>query len=271
MAQASSIAYKLEKSLGSVERFVKSEWGMEDFHFIQKDDTECFIAANKDVIFLVFQGTEKSSLRDWITDCKFRKRLGPWNLGVHRGFKTALEIAWDEIDALIENLNKRAKRPLFITGHSLGGALATLAAAQCVEERIPVNAMYTFGQPMAGNSSFAEKFDRVFKSAYRFVNNEDIVTRIPFELFNFSHVGCLCYFDNRKKLHIQPEKSFVFRDRYEGVEVRSLQNLRHLRHLYPNEVDDHKIEEYIYNIEKALKEKSWETRPEGGFLKYINQ
>lgn len=159
---------------------------------------------------------------------------------------------------------------MFIAGHSLGGALVTLAVAKFLEEGESVSAMYTYGQPMVGSIAFAEKFNRTFKYAYRLVNNEDIVTRVPFRQFNFRHIGCLYYFDNKRKMHIQPDETFVSTDRYEGVEVRSLQNFSRLRSLYPNEAEDHSLEQYTYNIKKAIREKDWESKPYGDFLKYVN-
>jgi len=268
LAQASGLAYDLPDI---IEKDARSKWSMKDFSFIQKDDSECFIGANTDVILLVFRGTEQNSLKDWITDFQFRKKLGPWKLGVHRGFKEAVDLVWDEVYQRIVRLTKIANRPLFIAGHSLGGALATLATANFLEENFPVKALYTFGQPRVGGKLFVNKFNKSFKYTYRFVNNEDIVTRVPFKPFNYDHIGCLRYFDSDRNLRIEPDEKFISQDRYKGVEVRSTEEFHHLRHLYPNEFEDHGLGQYIYNIEKAIREESWKTRPDGNFLKYINQ
>ena len=71
---------------------------------------------------------------------------------VHLGIATALDFVWDSFKDRIS-----ADRPLFITGHSLGGGLATLAAARLSQGR-DVHGVYTFGSPRVGDSEFAQQF-----------------------------------------------------------------------------------------------------------------
>lgn len=66
-----------------------------------------------------------------------------------------------------ERLNKDPNLRISVTGHSLGGAQASLAAVHLIKEGIVPQAkleLYTFGQPRVGNSQFAFEFDRVRQS-----------------------------------------------------------------------------------------------------------
>jgi len=103
---------------------------------------------------------------------------------VHRGFLRSLDTIWREAeDALGDG-------KVWFTGHSLGAALATLAA-----DRLPgSHALYTYGSPRVGDKKFRQAFRA---NAYRFVNNNDGITVVPpgSSLFPYRHVGDLKYLD----------------------------------------------------------------------------
>ncbi|WP_052494019.1 lipase family protein [Nitrosospira sp. NpAV] len=128
---------------------------------------------------LVFRGTD--SKRDYVTDMECG--LLPWNrheVGVHKGFRKALDSVWDEIEKELSQLIC----PIFYTGHSLGAALATLAAA-----RYAPRAVYTFGSPRVGNEAFAASLQIV--PIHRVVDNKDAAALLPPEAMGFRHVGLL--------------------------------------------------------------------------------
>jgi hypothetical protein len=128
---------------------------------------------------LVFRGTD--SKRDYVTDmeCGILPR-GKNEAGVHKGFRKALDSVWDEIEKELSQLIC----PIFYTGHSLGGALATLAAA-----RFAPRAVYTFGSPRVGNEAFASSLQDV--PIHRVVDNKDAAALLPPEAMGFRHVGLL--------------------------------------------------------------------------------
>lgn len=78
----------------------------------------------------------------------------------------------DDVGALVDRLGY----PVVVTGHSLGGALATLAAVDVTLNRphVPVD-LYTFGAPRIGNKAFAQWFDAQIQDSIRLVNNSDVV------------------------------------------------------------------------------------------------
>ncbi|MDD5389619.1 MAG: lipase family protein [Gallionellaceae bacterium] len=127
---------------------------------------------------LVFRGTEQS-VKDYLTDLEFGElSLDRNKKEVHAGFMEALDSVWRDMAAAIARLNS----PIFYTGHSMGAALATLAAA-----RHAPSAVYTFGSPRVGNQAFVASLNNV--PIYRIVDDEDIVTTVPSESLGFRHVG----------------------------------------------------------------------------------
>lgn len=127
---------------------------------------------------LAFRGTEQTP-NDFITELNIgTPPLVQNKIDVHDGFAKALDSVWREIDAALAQLNC----PVFYTGHSLGAALATLAAVR----RTP-RAIYSFGSPRVGNQAFASSLATV--PIYRVVNDEDIITTVPPVALGFRHVG----------------------------------------------------------------------------------
>ncbi len=150
-------------------------------------DTQAFLVVKDDRSYavLAFRGTEVTKLKDITTDIK--AGMAAMIEGrVHKGFRQAYESVKDDIE---KNVAKLEGIPLYITGHSLGAALATLAT-QTLEQnhrfRDQIAACYTFGSPRVGNA----EFDRELKSVvYRVVNTTDIVTIIPLLVMGYIHIG----------------------------------------------------------------------------------
>lgn len=131
---------------------------------------------------LVFRGTGETT--DWLTNLKFDHEKWPHGKGrVHSGFKKALDVVWDPIAKAIAPL----RGPLFITGHSLGGALATLAGARLGRDGV-ARATYAFGAPRVGNAEFAQNYPANMR-LYRVVNDNDAVTVVPPASFGYKHAG----------------------------------------------------------------------------------
>jgi triacylglycerol lipase len=148
-----------------------------------------YVAEGKDLIALSFRGT--ASIQDWGTD--FRARLShPENtdqqLRVHEGFyraftkldEGALGIQ-DKIDSIKQSANGLV--PIYITGHSLGGALTQIAGAVLGGDQIA--ACYTFGSPRVGNAYF-DLWVKV--PSYRVMNYADIVPQVPLPIV-YRHSG----------------------------------------------------------------------------------
>lgn len=169
-------------------------------------DTQGFIAQNRDTLLVAFRGTEPKKPLDWLVDAKFVHK--PWDHAegkVHEGFGDGLRSVWgpgqgDQI--LPKRLRAREDSAVWITGHSLGGALAEMCAAQAAfVGEIPVQAVYTFGQPRLGDEVFAKLLNTKLGSRiFRHINDRDIVPRVPlFLTMGFRHYGGEVFFDHEQK------------------------------------------------------------------------
>ena len=200
--EAATLAYADPDFAG--ERFQQA--GLPEIEFFSGRSTQCYVAHNDDFLILAFRGTEirprgagadfANIIADLETDAHIA--LVEWEQGgkVHRGFKEALDEVWERLLAYLRS-KETARRTVWFTGHSLGAALATLAARRYDR----VRGLYTFGSPRVGDLDFQQAF---LVPAYRFVNHDDIVTRVPLPPL-YQHVGRLQYLDGEGLLHDNPE------------------------------------------------------------------
>jgi hypothetical protein len=157
--------------------------------FFNQAETQAFLASSPTQLLLVFRGTEPDNLRDWYTDAEallVRSSASPGH--VHQGFHRALDAVWHPIQTALAAAQAAApSRPLLVTGHSLGGALAVLAASRLT---YPDFDLITFGQPRCGDKDFANACQARFGARYtRLVNDKDIVPRVAPFTGGYRHFG----------------------------------------------------------------------------------
>ena len=160
----------------------------------KETDTQAFLAESADgYAVLAFRGTEISKREDMKIDIEAMK-VSVLDGRVHSGFRIAYESVAKEIEASVLKLQDT---PLYITGHSLGAALATVATQRLEHNpRIMeiIAACYTFGSPRVGDNHY----DIEFKSPiYRVVNTTDIVTIIPLLAMGYIHIGDVRFLGNK--------------------------------------------------------------------------
>lgn len=189
-ALASHVAY-MDKV--SVQQNCES-WQLEKCHFVEKDNTECFVAGNSETAIVAFRGTE-AKIKDWLIDLNFIGTTQSYGR-VHRGFWAAFQSVSDLLDVAIADLGTPK---LILTGHSLGGALALIAAAEWFGKH-DVHSIYTYGQPAVGKGTFTEFMDGHISGAYhRVVNDDDIVPMVP---PTYRHTGKLSQFGAGNELKV---------------------------------------------------------------------
>jgi triacylglycerol lipase len=187
-----------------VRHFLVDNWTFSDLQPLAGESTQGFVARKEDVVFVAFRGTQPTSILDWLTDGKYhQKNLRNVPGVVHGGFVQALEQVCDAMLDAVHKLCGGEKPSLFVSGHSLGGALAVLAAAVLqFDAKREVSAVYTYGQPRVGNPEFSSAFDsKLGDATFRYVNDRSVPLtemlpgRFPsLELEVFTHVGQLKLF-----------------------------------------------------------------------------
>ena len=153
-------------------------------------DLRAVVARYDDHTEIAFRGT--ASIEDWILDLDVRKAALAYGVKVHAGFLRAAEALLPLLlaELLPPALDKAAVKPLYLTGHSLGGALASLAALFLHREGLPVAAVYTFGSPRVGNREWRVIYSEALgECSYRVIAEGDLVPYLPGLLDGFRHVG----------------------------------------------------------------------------------
>lgn len=109
-------------------------------------------------------------------------------LKVHAGFHNEYLRYRDRI---LEYVSRHPDKDIYLTGHSLGGALAVLSSFDIAAHTQRPVTVFTFGQPRVGGSKFREAYDKLVPNSYRVVVDGDPIARIPGMLLNYEHVGKL--------------------------------------------------------------------------------
>lgn len=197
------------------ENIVKNLWEIPYFCFfdITDTDTQAMAFATSDFIVVAFRGTESKS--DWKTNLdhthdKFSALPQFEGITVHRGFNTACLSVLPAIETWVLTVGGKAAnpdKPLYIGGHSLGGALSTLAYAHWTlrESPISVNGVVTIGQPRVGNPKFCETMNQLGPCVLqRIFNTNDVVPTVPPGFKGYQHYGDPIYFNAKGELIRKP-------------------------------------------------------------------
>ncbi len=142
------------------------------------------IVGNGKNVVVAFRGTHED--REWVEGLAYGQRR--WVVGrAHQGFVRLLDSVWQQVLACLYDARAHERR-LWLTGHSIGGALATLAGLRLEHEGFDVQAVYTFGAPAVLDREAAAAFRC---DVYRVVNNEDAVVNFPWPTMfdTYVHAG----------------------------------------------------------------------------------
>ena len=175
-AKISSIAYlnkenatKQAKKLGFTTIEYYDVEGAQSYRFMN----------NRDLV-IACRGTEPTQYADIKADANALPVIAETVSRVHKGFKDQVDMLWPAIrEDLTRTQNKN--KDVWFTGHSLGAAMATIATSRLQDK---VDALYTYGSPRTGTKKFVTS---IRTPHYRHVNNNDMVTCVPFALLGYRH------------------------------------------------------------------------------------
>ncbi|HVZ06967.1 lipase family protein [Rhodopila sp.] len=191
---ASQLAYEVRDEAKA--RRILGRWGWTGLtvlrgHFygqIPIFTTFGYVARAGDAAVIAFAGTEPDNLLNWAHDLDIR----PSANGITSGFSAAYAAVRQDVHPALPPAG-----PIYLAGHSLGGAIAVTAAYDLATDPsgawLPrIAGVYTMGMPRAGTALFADAYDALLGDrTYRLVLGEDLVTRVPpaASPFDFRHVG----------------------------------------------------------------------------------
>ncbi len=184
-----------------------------------------FIAAQRNMVIVAFRGTE--SIGNALTDAEtalIRHHIFPGL--VHFGFSRAAEVVHPTVSSLLKTFNREL--PIWVTGHSLGGAMASLVAHRLWLEGFPIRAVYTYGSPRPGDRNFQAAYRL---PNYRFVNDNDLIPHLPLR-WCYRHVGLLKLLTRDGRL-LEEESDWKDKKR------QLVKHAKHVQRAHRNDVDPH--------------------------------
>lgn len=229
-AELANLAYQEEKQF----KKTASAMGYKSVKYFNIDGAQAYGMAKEDYIVLAFRGTEPTQFNDIKADLNalhVRNELGSGR--VHKGFKHEVDDIWEQIE---EWVAKRKFKQAYTCGHSLGGAMSTIACSRLPEG----TTCYNYGSPRVGTPRWATEFNKKY-TLHRFVNNNDVVPRVPFSIMWYKHAGELHYintYGNIRNATIWQRLKDRFRGYWAALKKRE----------FFDSIYDHEMPRYIKRI-----------------------
>lgn len=229
-----------------------ADFHFDEIHCISRDQATAYVVSKENSIITIFRGSEGNHL-DWRRNIRaITCNRGPGKYGsVHEGFQKVTSRLWytkfqsASIQELMQSLQRENPKYWF-TGHSQGGAAASLCAAYLqFESCLPVQGIYVFGSPRFAKQKYQIKFNqKLFNKTYRFENNNDLVVTVPPQrFFSFHHVGNRIYISSAGELSFNPNIQYVEADKDIGKRLA-----KQAEQAGPDCIEDHAINKYLEAI-----------------------
>ena len=211
--------------------------------FFDRDGAQAYRFETEHDVIIACRGTEPHDINDVKADVDAVMAVVETVGRVHRGFNTETDDLWPRLEKTL-HVDRIGEKPVWFCGHSLGGAMATICAGRCFmsEEVKNPEGLFTFGSPRVGDKQFINYVKDI--QHVRWVNNNDIVPRLPPRFAGFRHHGREMYLDHKGRLR-RLRSGAKFMDRMRGI-GKSLLRFR----LDP--LSDHIIDAYIAAIATTI-------------------
>jgi triacylglycerol lipase len=231
-AKLASIAYN--DNVKEVKKQVK-DLGFTTVEFYDKEGAQAYRFMNKTDLVIACRGTQPTQFNDIAADLKAFPVKSESVSRVHRGFKAEVDELWPMVLEDITRTSNTDKK-LWFCGHSLGAAMATIMCGRAYHEHSIQDAeeLYTYGSPRVGWKRYV---DTMQTKHHRWVNNNDIVTRVPPAFMMYRHDGeehyLNCY-GNVRKMTVWQRFKDKMRGLWMGLKAGGVDSF-----------SDHSMENYI--------------------------
>lgn len=235
LAELSMISYNDEAEAKRAANAI----GFPDAQLVDRDGSQAFQFRNEHDVVLACRGTEPTEWNDIKADANAVMAVVGTFGNVHSGFNREVDDLWP----VLEDLLRDNTRPVWFCGHSLGGAMATICAYRCKTSSISSNPqeLHTFGSPRVGCKRWIRHAE---VEHFRWVHNNDIVTRVPPMWLGYRHCGTEVYLDRFGRIR-RLSGIWRSRDRWRGF-VGGLLKWK------LDMLGDHSIHLYAQHIADAL-------------------
>lgn len=235
LAELAMIAYNDEAEAQRAARAI----GFSEARLFDNDGSQAYRFVSEHDVVLACRGTEPSEWNDVQADANAVMSVVGTLGNVHSGFNREVDDLWP----MLEDLLRDNTQPVWFCGHSLGAAMATICAFRCKTSAIASNPqeLHTFGSPRVGCKKYVRHADVIH---YRWVHNNDIVTRVPPVWMGYRHAGNEIYLDRYGRIR-KLTGVWRSRDRWRGL-------LAGLVKWKLDLLEDHSIKLYAQHIVTAI-------------------
>ena len=166
-----------------------------EFKLFDLDTELCYLRVGDTVVF-VFKGS--CTMTDWLYNLQIWKC--PFAYGgfkIHQGMNSKIKVTYDYIKSKILPTDK-----VYLTGHSLGGALSLLTAyALSTELATNIAGVHVFGAPRVGGVLWKASYNKIlYDKTFSYQNQGDIVPSLPPTFLGYTNVGQHVKLDSRKRM-----------------------------------------------------------------------
>lgn len=235
MAELAMIAYNDEAEAQRAAQAI----GFSEAKLFDHDGSQAYRFRNEHDVVLACRGTEPTEWNDIQADANAVMSVVGTLGNVHSGFNREVNDLWP----VLEEALRGNQQPVWFCGHSLGAAMATICAYRCVSStELPTpQELHTFGSPRVGCRRYVRHAQL---NHYRWVHNNDVVTRVPPAWMGYRHCGREVYLDRYGRIR-KLTGILRSRDRWRGI----------LGGLWQWRLDlltDHSVKQYAEHIAAAV-------------------
>ena len=235
-ARLASVAYS--DNVAQVKKDVR-KLGFTTVEFYNKEGAQAYRFMNKVDLVIACRGTQPNEFNDIKADLKALPVMAETVSRVHRGFKAEVDELWPMIS---EDLSRKtnSNKNIWFCGHSLGAAMTTIMASRCnCDVDMPdIQEVYTYGSPRVGWRGYCNSLN---VAHHRWVNNNDIVTRVPLKAMLYTHHGTEHYmnaYGNVRKLNTWQRAKDKWRGMWMGIKKGGIDSF-----------SDHSMTNYIKHLD----------------------
>jgi triacylglycerol lipase len=237
MAELAMIAYNDEAEAQRAAAAI----GFSEAQLFDRDGSQAFRFRNEYDTVLACRGTQPNEWNDIQADANAMMSVVGTFGKVHSGFNREVDDLWP----LLEEILRGCTQPVWFCGHSLGGAMATICAYRCLTSAVVKDPqeLHTFGSPRVGCKKYVRHAQVLH---YRWVHNNDFVTRVPPVWMGYRHCGNEIYMNRYGQIR-KITGLLRSRDRWRGLVMGLMKWKLDL-------LSDHSVRQYAQHLATAVQE-----------------